>query len=173
MTPSSEWKTIESQDEKIEYDFTKQHLQLLTESHSGVIKVEIGVNPMPDYQWGSIIVNLNDNAVSISHCVSHSRLEVPEISQKQAQVWTFELTPQTFYLWRNSIKVFEYTFFEGGGGCSEVWQDTLLESFYSDRAIRFPRKNTAEQYRTKPSGKVLYIVDMYFASSLSSCTISI
>ena len=160
MTPSSEWKTIESQDEKIEYDFTKQHLQLLTESHSGVIKVEIGVKTMPDYQWGSIIVNLNDNAVSISHCVSHSRLEVPEISQKQAQVWTFELTPQTFYLWRNSIKVFEYTFSKSVTGCSENWIYTLLYSFHSDRAIRFPRTNSAEQYRTKPSGTVLYYMIM-------------
>ena len=160
MTPSSEWKTIESQDEKIEYDFTKQHLQLLTESHSGVIKVEIGVKTMPDYQWGSIIVNLNDNAVSISQCISHSKLEVPEISQNQAKVWTYEFSEQMFYLWCNGITVLEYTFSEGGSGCSELWLDTLLSSFHSDRAIRFPRTNTAEQYRTTPSGTVLYYMNM-------------
>ena len=164
MNLPSDWKTIESED-KIEYDFTEQKLQLLTHFNSGVIKVEMGVKTRPDYQWGSVIVNLNDNAVSISHCISHSKLEVPEISQKQAQVWTFELTPQTFYLWCNGIIVFEYTFSEGGGGCSEAWLDTLLYSFYSDRAIRFPGTNSAEQYRTKPSSKVLYIVDIYYISS--------
>ena len=159
MNLPSEWKTTESED-KIEYDFKKQQLQLLTHSNSGDIKVEMGVNTGQDYQWGNIIVNLNDNAVSISQCISHSKLEVPEISQKQPQVWTFEFSTWTFYLWCNGIKVFEYTFSKSVTGCSENWIYTLLYSIYSDRAIRFPRTNTAEQYRTTPSGTELYYMNM-------------
>jgi hypothetical protein len=121
-----------------------------------------------NYTWRTIKINLDENTVSISPCISEASFERQQ-SNKKYQVWTFEHSLEgTLYLMCDEVTVLN----SAEKGCPDIWKDTHFPAHTPlSHVIQFPKENTAPMwYRTKPSGNSLG--KSWYIDTSSTCAIS-